>query len=97
MPYIIKKVKGGFKTCKKSNTSMCYSNRPLTKKMAMKQRIAINLSEMGMTKPMMKGKGPMVLVSSDNVTPYAPVSKPRIRGRGIGVYAVSSEFGKVKF
>jgi hypothetical protein len=97
MPYVIKKVKGGFKTCKKSNTSMCYSNRPLTKKMAMKQRTAINLSEMGMTKPMMKGKGRMVLVSSDNTTPNAPISKPQMRGRGIGVYAVSSEFGRVKF
>jgi hypothetical protein len=94
MPYVIKKVKGGFKTCKKSNTSMCYSNRPLTKKMAMKQRTAINLSEMGMK---MKGKGPMVLVSSDNTTPNAPISKPQMRGRGIGVYAVSSEYGRVKF
>lgn len=46
MPFVIKKQKpSGFKVCKKG-TSTCYSKKPLTKKMATKQRTAINLSEM---------------------------------------------------
>lgn len=45
MPYIIKKVKGGFKVAKKSQPSEVFSKRPLTNKMAMKQRTAIILSE----------------------------------------------------
>lgn len=49
MPYIIKKVNQGFKVCKK-NTNICFSNKPLTKKVAKKQRTAIILSELGKTK-----------------------------------------------
>ena len=45
MPYIIIKVKGGFKVAKKSNPKETYSNKPLTKKMAEKQKIAIEISE----------------------------------------------------
>lgn len=43
MPYIIKKVKGGFKVC--DNKGMCLSNKPLTKKVSQKQRIAAAISE----------------------------------------------------
>lgn len=50
MPYIIKKVKQGFKVCKKDNPSECYSNKPLTKKVAKKQRTAIILSEINRKK-----------------------------------------------
>ena len=45
MPYIIIKVKGGFKVAKKSNQKETYSNKALTKKMAEKQKIAIEISE----------------------------------------------------
>lgn len=49
MPYIIKPYKYGFRVCKKNQPSVCFSNKPLTKKMAMKQRTAINLSELGLS------------------------------------------------
>jgi hypothetical protein len=50
MPYIIKKVKQGFKVCKKDKPSECYSNKPLTKKTAKAQRTAIILSEINRKK-----------------------------------------------
>lgn len=42
MPYSIEKVKGGFKV---KDAKRYFSNKPLTKKVAEKQRIAIVLSE----------------------------------------------------
>lgn len=45
MPYIIKKVRGGFKVAKKTNPSVVFSNKPLTETRAKKQRVAIILSE----------------------------------------------------
>jgi non-canonical (house-cleaning) NTP pyrophosphatase len=48
MPYSIKKVKGGFKVSdgKRSDGVIKYfSNKPLTKTVAEKQRIAVALSE----------------------------------------------------
>lgn len=45
MPYKIIQVSGGYKVCKKSDTSKCFSKKPLTKKKARKQEIAIILSE----------------------------------------------------
>ena len=46
MPYRIKKVKGGFVV---SDGKKNLSNKPLTKAIAMKQRIAVALSEAKMT------------------------------------------------
>jgi len=43
MPYDIKKVKGGFVV--KDKKGKQFSNKPLTKKIATKQRIALALSE----------------------------------------------------
>jgi hypothetical protein len=43
MPYLIKKVNGGFVVEDKAGKQ--FSNKPLTKKTAKKQRIAIALSE----------------------------------------------------
>ena len=43
MPYMIKHVDGGFVV--EDKKGKMFSNRPLTKKMATKQRIAIALSE----------------------------------------------------
>lgn len=43
MPYMIKNVEGGFVV--EDKKGKMFSNRPLTKKMAKKQRIAIALSE----------------------------------------------------
>lgn len=45
MPYEIKKVKDGFKVCKKTNPSKCFSKKPLTKSKATKQMKAIIINE----------------------------------------------------
>jgi DNA adenine methylase len=45
MPYIIKKVKNGYKVCKKSDKSECYSKEGLPLTRAKKQMAAINISE----------------------------------------------------
>lgn len=45
MPYIIKKVKGGYKVAKKSDPKKVFSKRPLTKEQAEKQMKAIIISE----------------------------------------------------
>ena len=45
MPYIIKKVKNGYKVCKKSDPTECYSKEGLPLKRAKKQLTAINISE----------------------------------------------------
>lgn len=50
MPYVIKKYKYGFRVCKKDDPSECYSNKPLTKKVAKKQRVAIIISEKNLPK-----------------------------------------------
>jgi hypothetical protein len=50
MPYIIKKVKTGFKVCKQDEPKVCFSNKGLPLKRAKKQRTAIILSEMGKKK-----------------------------------------------
>ncbi len=61
MPYEIKKVEGGYyvvkspdaptsRRRKSDNTRRRFSGKPLTKKQAEKQRIAIILSELGLTK-----------------------------------------------
>lgn len=44
MPYTIKKVKGGYKACKKKGNK-CFSKKPLSKKQAVKQIGAIASSE----------------------------------------------------
>jgi len=45
MPYMLKKVKDGYKVCKKTKSSECFSNKPLTKDKATKQMQAIIISE----------------------------------------------------
>ena len=54
MPYIIKKVKEdgktGYKVCKKNEPSRCFSEHALTEEKAKKQRTAIILSEMGLSR-----------------------------------------------
>lgn len=47
MPYKITKYKYGFRVCKEAKPSVCFSKKPLTKKRAVDQRTAINLSELG--------------------------------------------------
>lgn len=46
MPYIVTKVKNGFKVCRLDNPSVCLSKKPITKKMAIKQELAVRLSEL---------------------------------------------------
>jgi hypothetical protein len=64
MPYILKEVrqdgKTGYKVCKKQNPERCFSNEPLPKERAVKQRTAIILSEMGRSRPAaMQAKPPV--------------------------------------
>lgn len=54
MPYVIvpateNKTKG-YKVCKRDEPSKCFSNHPLPKERAVKQRTAIILSELGKSK-----------------------------------------------
>jgi hypothetical protein len=49
MPYEIRKFSQGFKVCK-LNSNECFSNKPITKKQARKQKIAIILSELKIKK-----------------------------------------------
>lgn len=46
MPYIIKKVKDGFKVCSNSEIKRCFSKKGMTLKKAKKQRTAIILAEL---------------------------------------------------
>lgn len=54
MPYIIKKVKEdgqtGYKVCKRDEPSRCFSKHGMTEKKAKKQRTAIIMSEMGISR-----------------------------------------------
>lgn len=54
MPFIISKVKGGFKV-RKEGTREYYSNTPLTKEMATKQLRAIYASEARIAKKKKRG------------------------------------------
>ena len=55
MPMIIKQVTHrGYKVCEKNGK--CYSSKPLPLKRAKAQRIAINLSKLGIKRPM-RGMG----------------------------------------
>lgn len=51
MPYKIVPFKYGFRVCKATQPKVCFSKKPLTKKQAKKQRTAINLSELGLSRP----------------------------------------------
>jgi hypothetical protein len=44
MPYDIKKIKKGYKVCKRDNPEVCFSNKPLPYKRAVAQRKAIGMS-----------------------------------------------------
>jgi hypothetical protein len=46
MPYVVTKIKNGYKVCRMDKPSVCLSKKPLTKKMALKQEIAVRLSEL---------------------------------------------------
>lgn len=50
MPYTVEVVSGGYKVCKKAKPSECLSKKPLPKKRANAQRIAVLLSEMKLGK-----------------------------------------------
>lgn len=50
MPYKVTPFKYGFRVCKANEPKVCFSKKPLTKKQALKQRTAINLSELGLSR-----------------------------------------------
>jgi len=78
MPYTIKKVKDGYKVCKKDNTSECFSKKGLPFKRAKKQMTAINISEHqpleGGLKPISARIGGKVLLKKKLVDEYFPQS-----------------------
>jgi len=55
MPYILKKVKDGFKVCKKDNPKECYSKKGLPLERAKKQMQAIGISEAKQGKGLLEG------------------------------------------
>lgn len=45
MPYFQKKVKGGYKVCKKTNPKKCFSKKPLSKRRVKAQMYAMIKNE----------------------------------------------------
>jgi DNA adenine methylase len=85
MPYILKKVKDGYKVCKKDKPTECFSNNPLSLTRAKKQKTAIILSELrqkgkniqpmeGGLKPLTARVGGKVLLKKKLVDEYFPPS-----------------------
>ena len=73
MPYTIKKVKDGYKVCKKGNESECFSKHGLPKERAEKQEKAIIISELkGGLKPLTARVGGKVLLKKKIVDEYFP-------------------------
>ena len=73
MPYTIKKVKDGYKVCKKGNESECFSKQGLPKERAEKQEKAIIISELkGGLKPLTARVGGKVLLKKKIVDEYFP-------------------------
>ena len=46
MPYILQKNNNGYKVCLKNNKTKCFSNKPITKEKAIKQKNLLNRSDM---------------------------------------------------
>jgi DNA adenine methylase len=76
MPYTIRKVRKGYKVCKKDEPSKCFSKKPLSEERAKKQKIAIILSEQrsmeGGLKPITARIGGKVLLKKKLVDEYFP-------------------------
>ena len=78
MPYILKKVKDGYKVCKKADKTKCFSKEDLPKETAVKQMKAIQISEHtdleGGLKPISARIGGKVLLKKKIVNEYFPAS-----------------------
>lgn len=78
MPYILKKVKDGYKVCKKADKTKCFSKEGLPKETAVKQMKAIQISEHtdleGGLKPISARIGGKVLLKKKIVNEYFPAS-----------------------
>lgn len=75
MPYIIKKMKDGYKVCKKDDLDTCFSKQGLPKERAEKQEKAIIMSELkGGLKPLTARVGGKVLLKKKIVDEYFPPS-----------------------
>ena len=46
MPYVVTKIKNGYKVCRMDDKRICLSKKPLTLTKAKKQQVAVVLSEM---------------------------------------------------
>jgi DNA adenine methylase len=76
MPYILKKVKDGYKICKKTDKTECFSKKGLPKERAIKQMHAIQMSEHleGGLKPISARIGGKVLLKKKIVNTFFPSS-----------------------
>lgn len=108
MPYTIKKVKDGYKVCKKSDKATCFSKKGLPLERAKKQMIAINISEhqpligKGEThksnilkKYNLKDKGYSVEELA-NITSTPLTTLQEVYNRGIGAYKTNPQSVRMK-
>jgi len=73
MPYILRKIKDGYKVCKKNEPKKCFSNNPLTKEKATRQMKAIYANELdGGLKPLTARVGGKVLLKKELINKYFP-------------------------
>ena len=80
MPYILRKIKNGYKVCKKDETKKCFSKKPLTKETAKRQMYAIQANENmeggddleGGLKPLTARVGGKVLLKKQLINNYFP-------------------------
>ena len=78
MPYILRKIKDGYKVCKKNEPKKCFSKNPLTKEKATRQMKAIYANEEsddeldGGLKPLTARVGGKVLLKKELINNYFP-------------------------
>ena len=78
MPYILRKIKDGYKVCKKNEPKKCFSKKPLTKEKATRQMKAIYANEEsddeldGGLKPLTARVGGKVLLKKELINNYFP-------------------------
>lgn len=77
MPYILRKIKDGYKVCKKNEPTKCFSKKPLTKEKATRQMKAIYANEdsddlEGGLKPLTARVGGKVLLKKRIVNDFFP-------------------------
>lgn len=100
MPYTIRKVKNGYKVCKRDEPTTCFSNEGIPKENAEKQLKAIGMS--GGLKPLTARVGGKVLLKKKIVEVYFPKSdsyttyvEPFVGGGSVYFYANKDDHKEV--